>query len=100
MERAPDVYAYGLRTTAGHRLCAMETVKPTDLSGERFVAHPRSVTSRLQIDALFAAHGVELNVQMESQVGHAICSFVEAGAGVAVVDAIGAWGYRGTGVVF
>ncbi|MDE1010025.1 MAG: LysR substrate-binding domain-containing protein, partial [Paraburkholderia fungorum] len=85
---------------AGHRLCATETVTPVDLAGERFVVHPRSVTSRLQIDALFAAHGVELNVQIESPVGHAICSFVEAGAGVAVIDAISAWGYRGTGVVF
>jgi DNA-binding transcriptional LysR family regulator len=85
---------------AGHRLCATETVTPVDLAGERFVVHPRSVTSRLQIDALFAAHGVELKVQIESPVGHAICSFVEAGAGVAVIDAISAWGYRGTGVVF
>ena len=85
---------------AGHRLCALNTIRPADLAGERFVAHPRSVESRLPIDALFAAHGVELKLQMESQVSHAICSFVEAGAGVSVVDAISAWGYRGTGVVF
>jgi DNA-binding transcriptional LysR family regulator len=85
---------------AGHRLCARDTVKPTDLAGERFVAHPHSVESRLRIDALFAAHGVELKLQMESQVSHAVCSFVEAGAGVSLIDAISAWGYRGTGVVF
>jgi DNA-binding transcriptional LysR family regulator len=85
---------------AGHRLCALDTIRPTDLAGERFVAHPRSVESRFQIDALFAAHGVELKLQMESQLSHAICSFVEAGAGVSVVDAICAWGYRGAGVIF
>jgi DNA-binding transcriptional LysR family regulator len=85
---------------AGHRLCALDTIRPADLAGERFVAHPNSVESRLRIDALFAAHGVELKLQMESQVSHAICSFVEAGAGVSLIDAISAWGYRGAGVVF
>lgn len=85
---------------AGHPLCSLDTIRPTDLAGECFVAHPRSVHSRLQIDALFAAHGVELRIQMESQVAYAICSFVGAGAGVSVIDAITAWGYHGGGVVF
>ena len=85
---------------AGHRLCALDIIRPADLAGERFVAHQRSVEARLQIDSLFASHGVELKLQTESQVSHAICSFVEAGAGVSVIDAITAWGYRGTGVVF
>jgi len=85
---------------AGHRLCAHDIIRPADLAGERFVAHQRSVEARLQIDSLFASHGVELKLQTESQVSHAICSFVEAGAGVSLIDAITAWGYRGTGVVF
>jgi DNA-binding transcriptional LysR family regulator len=85
---------------AGHRLARRATIRPRDLAGERFVAHPRTLDSRLEIDALFAAHGVELNVQIETQVSHAICSFVEAGAGVSLVDAITAWGYHGQGVVF
>ena len=84
----------------GHRLCALDKIRPADLAGERFVAHPRSVESRFQVDALFAAHGVELKLQTDAQVSHAICSFVEAGAGVSIVDAISAWGYRGKGVVF
>ena len=85
---------------AGHRLCAHDIIRPADLAGERFVAHQRSVEARLEIDSLFASHGVELKLQTESQVSHAICSFVEAGAGVSLIDAITAWGYRGTGVVF
>ncbi|MGP8487712.1 LysR substrate-binding domain-containing protein [Paraburkholderia fungorum] len=84
----------------GHRLCALDMIRPADLAGERFVAHQRSVDARMQIDSLFASHGVELNLQTESQVSHAICSFVEAGAGVSSIDAITAWGYRGNGVVF
>lgn len=85
---------------AGHRLCALDTIHPRDLAGERFVTHPRILDSRLRIDALFASHGVELKQRLETQVSHAICSFVEAGAGVSLVDAITALGYRGTGVVF
>ncbi|MCI3204293.1 MULTISPECIES: LysR substrate-binding domain-containing protein [Pandoraea] len=85
---------------AGHPLCDRAAIGPKDLAGERFVAHPRSVEARLQIDALLAAHGVEVKLQMESQISYAICSFVEAGAGVALIDAFSAWSYRGTGVVF
>lgn len=85
---------------AGHRLCDRETIRPADLAGEHFVTHPRTLNSRLQVDALFAAHGIQLRQQLETQVGHTLCSFVEAGAGVSLIDAISAWGYRGNGVVF
>ncbi|GLU31616.1 LysR substrate-binding domain-containing protein [Trinickia caryophylli] len=84
----------------GHRLCARDTIRPQDLAGERFVAHPRTLDSRLQIDALFAAHGVPVKLQLETQVSQSICAFVEAGAGVSLIDAITAWSYRGRGVVF
>nr|WP_282970087.1 LysR substrate-binding domain-containing protein [Burkholderia cenocepacia] len=84
----------------GHPLCRLDTISPSDLSGERLIAHPRNVTARLQIDALLAAHGVSVDIRMESQAGHVICSFVEAGAGIAIVDAVSAWGFRGRGVVF
>ncbi|MBD1551537.1 LysR substrate-binding domain-containing protein [Pseudomonas typographi] len=84
----------------GHRLCALDSIRPSDMAGEPFIAHPRSAGNRLTVDALFAAHGVELNVRIECQVSHALCSFVEAGAGVSIVDAVTAWGYRGRGVVF
>lgn len=84
----------------GHRLCALDTIRPADLAGERFISHQHSVEARLLMDSLFAAHGVELKLQVESQLSHAICSFVEAGAGVALIDAFTAWGYRGSAVVF
>ena len=84
----------------GHRLCSLEVISPSDLEGECFVAYSRSVESRLQMDALFAAHGVEMKPQMESQLGHAVCAFVEAGAGVALVDAISAWGFSGKELAF
>lgn len=85
---------------AGHRLCSHSVVRPQDLAGERFVAHPRTLDTRLRVDALFAAHGIAPKIQLETQVSHTICSFVEAGAGVSLVDAVTAWSYRGPGVVF
>ncbi|APR39162.1 LysR family transcriptional regulator [Paraburkholderia sp. SOS3] len=85
---------------AGHRLCALDTIRPHDIAEERFIAHPRTLDSRLQIEALFAAQGIRLKAQLETQVSHAICSFVEAGVGISLIDAMSAWSYRGTGVVF
>jgi DNA-binding transcriptional LysR family regulator len=85
---------------AGHRLCTLDEIKPSDLAEERFVAQPRTVEARLELDALFAAHGVELKIQMETQLGHAVCSSVQAGAGVGIVDALSAWEFRDSGVVF
>jgi DNA-binding transcriptional LysR family regulator len=84
----------------GHRLCAREVIVPGDLAGERFVSHPRVLDSRLQIDALFASHGIERLLQVETQVSTAICAFVEAGLGVALIDPITALEYRGSGVCF
>jgi DNA-binding transcriptional LysR family regulator len=85
---------------AGHPLCSRDTIRPGDLAGQPFVAHPRTLDSRLQIDALFASHGIQPKLQVETGVSHAICSFVEAGVGLSLIDAISAWGYRGDGVVF
>ena len=84
----------------GHRLASRSQIVPKDLAGERLIAYPRNLESRLELDALFASHGVSLEVQIETQVSYVVCSFVEAGAGVAIVDAITALAYRGDGVVF
>lgn len=84
----------------GHKLCSLDFIQPSDLACERFIAHPPHVESRLQIDAIFAAHGLELNVHVEAQVSHSICAFVEAGAGVAIIDSVTAWGYPSDKVVF
>jgi DNA-binding transcriptional LysR family regulator len=56
--------------------------------------------TRLQVDALFAAHGVERTLRFESQVSHGLCSFVESGLAVALVDPVTAREYRGEGIRF
>ncbi|MEA3103545.1 LysR substrate-binding domain-containing protein, partial [Caballeronia mineralivorans] len=85
---------------SGHRLASRSQIAPKDLAGEQLIAYPRDLESRLELDALFASHGVSLEVQIETQVSYVVCSFVEAGAGVAIIDAITALAYRGDRVVF
>lgn len=85
---------------AGHRLAGREVVTPTDLKGEDFASFPRVLDTRLHVDALFAAHGVERTLRFETQISHGLCSFVESGLAVALVDAMTASEYRGSGIRF
>ncbi|CDY79878.1 LysR-family transcriptional regulator [Caballeronia glathei] len=85
---------------ARHRLAKKKTIVPADLRNEPFVSHWRGLQSRYEIDALFASHGVERKLMVETQTSAAICSFVAAGMGVAIIDPIAALEYRGTDVVF
>jgi DNA-binding transcriptional LysR family regulator len=85
---------------AGHPLCEREVVTPMDLKGEHFASYPRILDTRLQVDGLFAAHGVERTLRFETQISHGLCSFVESGMAVALVDAVTASEYRGDGVRF
>lgn len=85
----------------GHRLATRQVVVPADLEGEFFISHPSFLSSRLAIDAMFAAHGVKCKpAQVESQVSATLVSLVAAGLGVSLVDAITAIEYKGSDVRF
>lgn len=83
-----------------HRLAAKEVIVPEDLEGEAFISFPQTVASRQHIDAIFAAHAVERQLNVETQLSTAMCKFVEQGTGVALVDVISAQEYQGQGIVF
>ncbi|WP_434112595.1 LysR substrate-binding domain-containing protein [Paraburkholderia caffeinilytica] len=85
---------------ATHRLAAKTTVVPEDLRNEPFVSHWRGLQSRYETDALFASHGVERKLMVETQTSAGICAFVSAGMGVAIIDPVTALEYRGTDLVF
>jgi DNA-binding transcriptional LysR family regulator len=85
---------------AGHRLCDQAVIVPEDLRAEAFISYPHSIGSRQQIDTIFAAHGVERELRLETQLSQPMCEFVEHGLGVALVDALSAVNYRGDGIVF
>ncbi|MGG4605744.1 LysR substrate-binding domain-containing protein [Paenalcaligenes sp. Me131] len=84
----------------GHRLIQQASVGPWDLKGETFLSHPHVLDTRLQIDGLFAAHGIQREMRLESQISYSLIELVAAGAGVALVDPLTATLYRGDGVVF
>ncbi|SFI54090.1 transcriptional regulator, LysR family [Pseudomonas guineae] len=84
----------------GHRLQDKAVVVPEDLEGEAFISYPQAVGSRHHLDAIFDAHGVTRQLQLETQLSASMCAFVELGAGVALVDTISALEYRGDGIVF
>jgi DNA-binding transcriptional LysR family regulator len=83
-----------------HPLAAKTTLVPEDLRNEPFVSHWRGLQSRYQTDALFASHGIERKLMVETQTSAGICSFVAAGMGVAIIDPVTAFEYRGTDIVF
>lgn len=85
---------------AGHRLADRTVVTPTDLKDEHFASFPRMLDTRLQVDGLFVAHGVQRTLRFETQISHGLCSFVESGLAVALVDPITASEYRGNGIRF
>lgn len=84
----------------GHRLQDKALIVPEDLEGEAFISYPQAIASRQHIDAIFAAHDVQRELRLETQLSIPMCMFVEQGAGVALVDAISALEYRGSGVLF
>jgi DNA-binding transcriptional LysR family regulator len=83
-----------------HRLASHAVITPLDLKGEHFASVNGMADSRLRIDSIFAAHGVERIIRFESQISQALCSFVEAGDAVALVDVITASEYRGDAIRF
>ncbi|MGC7404098.1 LysR substrate-binding domain-containing protein [Pandoraea pneumonica] len=72
----------------GHPLAAREVITPEDLRGEAFVSFPMESDGRHDIDRVFAEHGVDRVMSVESQLSAAVCTLVEHGAGVSIVDGI------------
>lgn len=85
---------------AGHRLLDKPVIVPEDLEGEAFISYPQAIATRQHIDAIFAAHGVSRELRLETQLSMPMCTFVEQGDGVALVDAISAIEYRSPNVAF
>jgi DNA-binding transcriptional LysR family regulator len=77
----------------GHRLASLEVIDASDLHGERFVAMLEEDRAQLQVDQAFAASGAARDIVLKAQLTESCCSFVAAGVGVAVVDALSAAGF-------
>jgi DNA-binding transcriptional LysR family regulator len=78
----------------GHRLAEQASVDARDLEGERFISLVEEDRAQVKIDQACADRGIERNIVLKAQLTEACCSFVSAGAGVAVVDPLSTVGFR------
>ena len=69
-----------------HRLARKSVINLKDFAGERFIAPVVNSPFRLLIDRAMKRASVELDIQIEVRSQRGICSFVEAGAGVGLVE--------------
>lgn len=80
---------------AKHPLADKEVLHPKDLANLPFISFPRGAALRFQIDSLFNRMGIERLLHVEATSHHAICAFVAAGLGVALVNPFASiLGYR------
>lgn len=83
----------------GHRLCAKATLRPRDFEGETFISLTPGSSSRHLIDAVFARHGVERKLRVETSLSEIMCGMVSSGLGVAICDPFTATEFEPRGIV-
>lgn len=82
----------------GHPLLAKELLRPEDFAGERFVSLAPSDAYRKQVDEICRHHGVARNMVLETHSAVSVCSMVQAGIGIAVVNPFTAQAFAGKGL--
>lgn len=83
-----------------HRLSCRNLITPADLQGERFVSYSHQLDTRAMVDTVFATHGVRRVLDVETETSYTMLRLVEAGAGVAIIDAITATCHPDASVCF
>lgn len=71
---------------AGHALARKPLLQAADFEGESFISLARDDPYRAQIDAVFAAAGVQRQTGLETASAVAVCAMVQHGLGVAIVN--------------
>ena len=97
-EKLPPVPVVAI-VPSGHPLAARSLLTPQDFAGEAFISLGPSTLLRYRIDAVFADHGVNRIMRVETQLTMIACAMVATGAGVSIVDPFTAEEYAGRGVV-
>jgi len=69
----------------GHRLAGRQSISPSELRGERFVAFDANVPTRRFIDRMLRASRVEVDVCMEFDNNDTLKRAVEVGAGLSIL---------------
>lgn len=74
----------------GHRLARKRTIDAADCEGERFISLPAASEVRARIDKTFADYGVTRELSVQAPLAQAVVTMVEAGMGIALIDALSA----------
>ncbi|MBB2930232.1 LysR substrate-binding domain-containing protein [Paraburkholderia silvatlantica] len=72
----------------GHRLARKRVIHAQDCGGERFISFAAASEARLSIDRHFAECGVAREPGVEAALAQSVVAMVEAGMGIALVDAL------------
>jgi DNA-binding transcriptional LysR family regulator len=69
----------------GHRLAQLDSVRPSQLHGEKFVAFDRGLVIRRELDRFLRAEGVNVEVAAEFDNIETIKKGIEVGAGISLL---------------
>lgn len=83
---------------AGHPLAQKAVLAPADFSGQPFISFAPTDPYRQQVDALFAAAGVERALRLETPSAVSVCALVRQGLGLGIVNPLTALELAGGGV--
>lgn len=82
-----------------HPLCAQAAVTPADIRAYPLISYDRDTPQGQIIDDAFTEMGLQRLIAIEVRFGHTACSFVQAGAGIALVDEFSLMGSAFPGLV-
>lgn len=83
----------------GHPLARKRTLRPRDFSDQRFVSLAPADPYRIQMDEVFRQHGVDREMVLETHSAVSVCTMVQEGIGLAIVNPLTALAFAGQGVV-
>lgn len=83
-----------------HRLAERPVIEARDLAGETLIAPAYTDLVYGEIERVLRSTNVDWNRSVSAPYGTTICSLVEQGVGIGIVNPIVAIGWKGDGVVF
>ncbi|MCP2230384.1 MULTISPECIES: LysR family transcriptional regulator [Erwinia] len=83
---------------ADHPLAQRAVLTPADFNGQNYISLSRTDSYRQIVDGIFAEHGVQRRMVMETHSAASVCSMVKAGIGVSIVNPLTALDYADSGV--
>ena len=82
---------------SGHPLAQKARLAPADFAGQAFISFAPTDPYRQQVDALFAAAGVQRGLRLETPSAVSVCALVRQGLGLGIVNPLTALELAGSG---